>query len=93
MKGFRQESPEVPVSRRIAHPVTRVTLDGMIQIREFERIAQEKYRGVVADEIPVAFISVEFHGEATDIALCISGSAFSGYSGKSYKARCLFAYF
>ena len=45
----------------------------MVQVGEFQRIAQEEDRRVVAYQVPVARVGVEFHGEAPDVALGIGG--------------------
>ena len=70
-----QRGPEVPVIARAAQVRARIALHGVVQVRELERIAQEEHRGVVADEIPVALLGVELHGEAADVALGISCTA------------------
>src|SRR5690606_31295996 len=60
MQSFRQECPEIPVIGGTALVGFRVTFDCFIQVRELAGIPQEKYRSIVADQIPVAFFSIEF---------------------------------
>ncbi len=79
MQSFRQQSPEIPVVCRASHAGTRVALYGVVEIREFERVAQKEYRGVVTHEIPVTLIGVELYGKPTDITFGIGGSSFSGH--------------
>ena len=60
MQSFRQQCPEIPVIGGAALVGFRVTFDCFIQVRELAGIPQEKYRSIVADQIPVAFFSIEF---------------------------------
>ncbi|MPN01697.1 hypothetical protein SDC9_148908 [bioreactor metagenome] len=83
VQGFRQRGPEIPVVAGRAHVGARVALDGVVEVRELERIAQEKDRGVVADEIPVAFLCVELDGEAADVAFGIGCAALAGHGGEA----------
>lgn len=76
MQRLGQQRPEVPVVVDTAHPRARIALDGMVQIGKPHRIAQEKDRRVVAHQIPVARIGVEFHREAAYVAFGIGGTAF-----------------
>ena len=48
-------------------PIGRL-LDGVDQVRELDRVLDEEDRDVVADEIPVALLRVELHGEAAHVA-------------------------
>ena len=44
----------------------------------FDRVADEEHAEVVADEIPVAVLGVELHGEATRVADGFGGVAAAG---------------
>ncbi len=83
VQRFRQRGPEIPVVFRAAQIGARVAFDRMVQIGEFQRIAQEEYRRVVADQIPVAFLGIELHREATNVALGIRRAAFAGHGGEA----------
>ena len=48
-------------------------------------VSQKKYRGVVAYQIPVSLLGVEFYGESADISFGVRRSAFSCYCGKPDK--------
>ena len=85
MQRFGQERPEVPVVVGAAHVGARIAFDGVVQVGEFQRIAQEEDRRVVAHEIPVALIGVEFHGEAADVAFGVSGAAFARNRGETHE--------
>ena len=63
--------------------VLRVALHGVVEVRELERIAQEEDRRVVAHQVPVAFLGVELHGKAADVALGIGRAALSGHGGEA----------
>ncbi len=65
----------------------------MVEVGELQRIAEEKHRGVIAHEIPVALIGIEFHRKTTDIPLGICGTTFSCYSGETEKAVSFFPFF
>ena len=41
---------------------------GVHEIRKLDRILDEEHRNVVADEIPIAALRVELHGEAANVA-------------------------
>lgn len=46
----------------------------MDQIGKLDGVLDEEDRYIVADEVPVAFFGVEFHGETADIARCVLGT-------------------
>ena len=71
MQRFGQQGPEIPVVVGRTQVGARVALHGMVQVGEFQRVAQEEHGGVVAHEIPVARVGVELHGETADVALGI----------------------
>ena len=75
---FGQRSPEIPVIRGRTQVGLRVTFDSPVEIREFMRIANEEDRGIVSNQIPVAFFGVELHGKTADIAFRIGGAALTG---------------
>ena len=93
MESFRKKSPEVPVVSSASHTGTRVSFYCMVEVRELHRISEKEYRSVIADKIPVAGISVEFHCETSDVPFSICSSSFAGYSGETYKTFSLFADF
>ena len=62
------------------------------QFREFHGVAEKEHRGIVAHEIPVAFLGVEFEGEAPDITLGVGSAALTGYGGETGKHLSLLAY-
>ena len=63
----------------------------MDEVREFQRIADEKDRGVVAHQIPVALLGIELEGEAAHIAFGIGGALLTGHGGEAQEDRGLLA--
>ena len=65
----RDEVPEVVVRRlRLREPAIGLLLHGVDEVGELDRVLDEEDRDVVADEVPVALLRVELHGEAADVA-------------------------
>ena len=60
-----------------------MTLLGMNEVRKFEGIADEKNRGIVADDVPIAFFGVEAKRKAAYVALGIGGPALAGDRGEA----------
>ena len=65
----------------------------MVQVGEFQRVSQEKYRGVIAYKIPVAAVGIELYGKSPYVAFGIGGTPFSRHSGEPNQTRGLFTYF
>ena len=86
MQRFGEGSPEIPVVGGGTQVGLRIAFDSPVEIREFVRIAQEEDRGVVADQVPVAFFGVELHGKAADVAFCIGCTAFPGDGGEAHES-------
>jgi hypothetical protein len=59
------------------------------EIRKLLRILDEEYRGVVPDEVPVAFLGVELDRETAWVALRIRAAALAAHRGEAdeYAAR------
>ena len=58
------------VVRRLAlrHFIMGFRLDGMDNIRKFDRFLYEEDRDIVADQVPVSFLSVKFRRKTTDVS-------------------------
>jgi hypothetical protein len=65
--------------------VRGIAFDGVVQVREFQRVAQEEHRRVVAHQVPVALLGVELDGEAADVALGIGRAALAGHGGEAHE--------
>lgn len=85
MKRFGKHCPKIPVVLRRAEVGFRVAFDGVIQVRKLERVANEKHRSVVPDQVPVAFLRVKFNRETANVALGVCRAAFSGNGGKAHE--------
>ncbi|MCY1423442.1 hypothetical protein D9M71_391530 [compost metagenome] len=70
-----------------------MALLGVDEVGELERIADEEYGSVIAHHVPVALLGVELQGEATHVALGISGSEFTCYGGEAREQLGLLADF
>ena len=65
----RDEVPEVVVRRlRLREAAVGLLLHGVDEVGELDRVLDEEDRDVVADEVPVALLRVELHGEAAHVA-------------------------
>lgn len=91
VQRFGAERPEIPGRRGAAQVGLGIALLGVDEVGELERVADEEHRGVVADQVPVAFVGVELDGEAAHIALGVGGAAFAGHGRKTQEQRSLLA--
>ena len=91
VQRFGQRTPEVPVAVGVAQAGAWIALDGMVQVRKFQRVAHEEHGRVIADQVPVAFFRVELEGETADIAFRIGRAAFAGHGRETRKQRRLLA--
>src|ERR1035437_11060150 len=68
MHGFRRERNEIPEGvvrgRRLRKAAVGFHFYGMDEVGEFDGILDEENRDVVADQVPVAFFSVELDGKS-----------------------------
>ena len=58
-------------------------LHGVNEVGELDCVLDEEDRDVVADEIPVAFLGVEFHGKAAHVAGRVDGTCAAGDGGEA----------
>src|SRR5690606_33711572 len=87
VQRFGQAGPEVPVVVGTAHVGARVAFYRVVQVREFQRIAEEEDRGVVAHQVPVTLLGVELQGCTTDVTLGIGRATFTGDGGEAGEHR------
>lgn len=52
-------------------------------------VPDEKDRSIISNQIPIAFLSVEFYGKATWVSSCISTARFSTYKKPKKIKTCL----
>jgi hypothetical protein len=79
VQGLGQGGPEIPVVPGAPHVRARVPLDGVVQVGELERVAQEEDGRIVADQVPVPFLRVELDGEAPEVALGIGSQGLEAW--------------
>ena len=65
----------------------RLGLHRVDQVGELHRILDEEDRDVVADEIPVALVRIELHGETAHVARGIGRSSFTGNGREAHENR------
>ena len=83
VQRFGQQRPVVPVVGGAAHIGFRIALDGLVQVGELARVADEEHRRVVAHHVPVALLGVELQGKAADVALGVGRAALAGHGGEA----------
>lgn len=61
--------PEVVVcALTLRHLIVRLGLDGVNDVREFNRVLDEEHRDIIADDVPIPLLGVELYRKATDVA-------------------------
>lgn len=78
VQRFGQQRPEIPVVIGRAQAGARVALDGVVEIRKTQRVAEEKDGRVIADDVPVAFLRVELQRKAADVAFRVGRAPLAG---------------
>ena len=76
---------------RLRKVAVRLLLGGMNHVGKLDRVLNEEYRNVVADDVPVAFLGIELYGEAAHVARQIGRSLAAGHGREADKGRRLFA--
>ena len=86
---LRAERGEVPIivvsGLRLREGAIRLLLHGVDEIGEFDRILDEEHRNVVADDVPIALLSVKFDGEAAHIARHVHRPLVARHGGEADK--------
>ena len=62
-------------------------LDGVDEVGELDRVLDEEHRDVVADEVPVALLGVELHGEAAHVAGEVERALVAGDGREAHEHR------
>jgi hypothetical protein len=92
VQSFGQKRPVIPIVGGAAQVCARVAFDGLIQIRELARIADEEHRSVIAHHVPVSLFGIELQSKTTDIALGIGRTALPSYRSEAGKHLRLLSY-
>jgi len=83
VEGLRRVAPEVEGHVTVLAVVTGVSLLGMDEIRELNRILNEENRGVVTNHVVVTILSIELDGKTSGISVAIVGTTLTGNSGEA----------
>ena len=88
LRHQRDEVPEVVVRRLgLREAPVRCLLDRVDEVGELDRVLDEEDRDVVADEIPVALLRVELHGEAAHVAGEVGRALVAGNGREAHEHR------
>lgn len=60
----------------------------LTNVRELERLLNEKHRNVVADDIPITFVCVEFYGKPSHISNGVCAASASLHGGEPKEDWC-----
>jgi len=74
VQRLRNLGPEVPLHCIILGVRLGIAFLCMDEIRKFDGIPDEKYRRVVPDKIPVAFLGVELQCKAPNVSYSVCGT-------------------
>jgi hypothetical protein len=87
MERLGKKSPEVPVILSALKTGAGGALNSVVEIREAQRIAEEKDWSIVADDVPISAFGVELESSPADIALRVCCPAFPGDGRKACEDR------
>jgi hypothetical protein len=86
LSGQRDEVPEVVVRRLgLREAAVGLVLGRMDQVGKLDRVLDEEDRDVVADDVPVALLGVELHGEAAHVAGEVERALVAGDGGEAHE--------
>ena len=76
---------------RLREAAVGLLLGGVDEVGELDRVLDEEHRDVVADEVPVALLRVELHGEAAHVAGEVGRALVAGDGREADEDRRLLA--
>ncbi len=85
VRGLRRMGEEIPGVLGLLHVGEGIALLRMDEVGEFQRIADEEDRRVVADQIVIALLRIEFEGEAARIAHHVGRAALQRHCRETQK--------
>ena len=80
VQALRIETPEIPLRCVTLEIGLWITFLGVNEIRKLFGILDEKYRGIIANQIPVTLFCIELNCKTSGVTLCISTPLFSANS-------------
>ena len=91
MHAFRRQGDKVPevVMRRLRlrkSPI-RFLLHRMDQVRKLDGVLNEEHRDIVPHDVPVAFLRVELHRKAADVARQVRRAFVAGHGREAHEGR------
>jgi len=64
------------------HLIVRLRLRGMHEVGKLDSVLDEEDRNVIADNVPVSLICIEFYGKASNIANSVLGNVNNCIGGR-----------
>ena len=89
VRAFGRQRPEIPHHVVIAQAVIRPALLAADEVLEFQRIADEEDRRVVADHVEIAILGIELDREAARIAPGIGAPTLARHGGEAHRGLAL----
>lgn len=83
MQRLRRQRQEIPEHGCVLEIAAGIPLPGADEVREFDRVADEKDRHVAADQIIIALFGIEFDRESARIADRVGRAAFTAVRRKT----------
>src|ERR1700676_5217568 len=87
MECLWKKTPEVPVILGAPKTGAGVAFDSVVEVREAQRIAEEKDWSIVSDDVPISVLGIELESKPADIALRIGRPAFPSDGRKAREHR------
>ena len=85
MRAFGAQRPEIPLHVVIAKAVVGAALLAADEVLEFQRVADEEDRRVVADHVEIAVIGIELDREAARIAPGVGAAALARHGAEAHR--------
>src|SRR5262245_8971991 len=76
---------------RLWEGAVRLWLHRVDHVGKLDGVLDEEYRDVVADEVPVALLGIELHGEPAHVPGEVERSLAPGHRGETDEGFCLLA--
>ena len=96
VQRLRHQADEVPervVRRgRLRIAAVRLHLHAVDEVRELDRVLDEEYRDVVADQVPVPGVRVELDGKAAHVARRVDRAGAAGHGREAHEHRAAVAF-
>jgi len=92
LRSQGNEIPKVIVRRlRLRKASIRLLFDRVHHVGKLNGVLDEEHRNIVADDVPVAFLSVELYGESAHIPRQVKRAFVTCHGRETYERRGLFS--